>query len=55
VFRSDAQDLFAFLAEDFLDSHVRILRTQSPSPSRTHSRCFPNGAVERYSGSRYLP
>lgn len=27
VFRSDAQDLFAFAAEDFLDSHARILRT----------------------------
>jgi hypothetical protein len=27
VFRGDAQDLFAFLAENFLDSHARILRT----------------------------
>jgi len=27
MFRGNASDLFAFLAEDFLDSHVRILRT----------------------------
>ena len=30
MFRGNAQDLFAFLAEDFLDSHARILRTLRP-------------------------
>lgn len=33
VLRRDAQNLFAFIAEDLIDSHVRILRTEGVTPA----------------------